>query len=527
MISIRNASLALLANIKRATNAVRTEAINAANTIEFTAVLDAKAAETVESGNIADCAGDYFDIVYYDKAINEDGTKTVKCEAEHVSYRLNNPAYDLDLFGMSGTPTAILAAILAGTGFTVGTVEPTTAGAYTINEKTSRRALLIGYTNAIGAELSFDKFSVSMLNHRGSEDQVLYTAGKNLRIINKIFNGRKTPAEISYTAEPIVLPNKALSLGDEVLLVQTEFGVSESLRIVSLSYDPMDKQTLEIEISNYVQTLESQFYQMAQASVAKDKVYHGVRIGPEFGFESIRSNKKARSIVNSDTLAWQIGDGSGDNWVDTLYYDSTTNKIKFSGDIEMLGGSIAWGDDGVAHDPAIGDTALAAWADSDYATYIDANGVYSGSFNGGMFNVNPTGSSTLPSGITIGGWNTSAWTGEAFRMAFSPTGNNGYPAIISSGATTGGGILPLIFTLPVGFQANATFSSGKEATFFGNVHFSYNDVYFPESTVDFSGAASVIGLVKTSQDLYIQYFSDHMEIKSTAGGTYKRITYDP
>ena len=55
--------------------------------------------------------------------------------------------------------------------------------------------------------------------------------------------------------------------------------------------------------------------------------------------------------MNSDSFAWQIGDGSGDNWVNKLYYDGNTNKIKLTGDVNILSGSINWGEEGVRKRP--------------------------------------------------------------------------------------------------------------------------------------------------------------------------------
>lgn len=373
MITIRSSAFALLANLPKVPTATRRESINAENELSFTAILDAKATANIVAGNIVECESDYFDIVYYQSSINEDGTATIDVEAEHVSYRLNNTTNDT--FGMTGTPTQILTAILNGTGFTVGTVEPTVSGAYAINEKTTRRGLLIGYANAIGAELLFDKFSVSLLTRRGADEPRIFTAGKNLRLISKTYNGRQNPALISYEAEPIGLPNAPLSLGDDVKLVQPELGIDSTLRIITLAYNPLDSLVSEITISNYIVTLENQFYQMAQTSLTKDKVYHGVKLGPDNGLEITRTDDKARALFNADTLSFQIGDGTGGNWVDTLYYDSVDNKIKFTGDINMLGGSISWNQ--LSDKPTI----PAEYTDSDaltaiQGTYIDESNVW-------------------------------------------------------------------------------------------------------------------------------------------------------
>jgi hypothetical protein len=101
--------------------------------------------------------------------------------------------------------------------------------------------------------------------------------------------------------------------------------------------------------------------------------------------------------------------------------------------------------------------ALAAWERSNYATYIDANGVYSGVFNGGMFNVNPTGSSTLPSGITIGGWWDDYWRGQALQIKFEEEGDGGWPGTVFSSS----GDVPIVFTTPVNFENSVVYFNGS------------------------------------------------------------------
>lgn len=111
--------------------------------------------------------------------------------------------------------------------------------------------------------------------------------------------------------------------------------------------------------------------------------------------------------------------------------------------------------------------ALAAWENSDYATYIDANGVYSGSFNGGMFNVNPTGSSSLPSGITIGGYYNDSWTGQALQIKYEPEGDVGFPGTVFNSS----GDVPVIFDLKTIYEGYVEFRSSSSVYFQGNVDF--------------------------------------------------------
>lgn len=170
---------------------------------------------------------------------------------------------------------------------------------------------------------------------------------------------------------------------------------------------------------------------------------------------------------------------------------------------------IAWAN--VTSQPTIITTAdaLTAWANSDYATYIDANGVYSGAFNGGMFNVNPTGSSTLPSGITIGGWNTNAnaWAGEACRIAFDLTGDAGNTAIVFSGPVYGvdsWAFVPLVFKVQTKFNDDAVFN---HHTFFNDSVYFYGDVLFDTgSSLDFHLAT--VSLPGGSAGYYTEAQSD-------------------
>jgi hypothetical protein len=98
--------------------------------------------------------------------------------------------------------------------------------------------------------------------------------------------------------------------------------------------------------------------------------------------------------------------------------------------------------------------ALAAWANSGYATYINANGVYSGSFNGGMFNINPTGSRYLESGLTVGGYWGGSWKGQALKLQFYESGGGGTP--VTAFSSSGG--VPLWFDVQTRFNSLVDFS---------------------------------------------------------------------
>lgn len=95
MIKIIDSSLRRLTILKLVDSANCIEEINGENKLDFTAVYDEKAAEYIHENNLVELDGDYFDIIYYLKQQNDDGTLTIQVQSEHVSYRLNDPLYNV------------------------------------------------------------------------------------------------------------------------------------------------------------------------------------------------------------------------------------------------------------------------------------------------------------------------------------------------------------------------------------------------------------------------------------------------
>jgi|LSQX01.3.fsa_nt_gb hypothetical protein len=340
MIKILDSSLNRQAILKEAIEPNRFEEINGENTLTFSTILDEKASTYVDENSIIEIDEDYFDLVYYSKNQNEDGTLTIDVEAEHVSYRLNN--YSLEYYTKTGTPTEILTELLTGTGFTVGTVEYSAEMTYSAQEAKSKRQMIMELVALLGGEIDFEKFEVSILTHRGSTAPRILTTGKNIRIISKVYNKRETDESgnplVAYTCEPIQPTGYSFMLGDEVLLIQKDLDIQETLRIVRLGYNPYNPMTAEIELANFISGVEDQMYRIATTTVAKEKVYNGCRIGPEHGFEAVRSDNLVRTILNATKgIAVQKGDGEGVSWADIFYVDTEGNLHMKDAYIELVG----------------------------------------------------------------------------------------------------------------------------------------------------------------------------------------------
>ena len=202
-IKILSASMEELATISAASSAQRMERINSDNILNFTARIKSGYGPLITDDSIFELSGDYYDIAFYKKEQQGDGSLIVAVESEHVSYRLNNSEYDLEYFTVEGTPEAILTAILSGTGFTIGTIDNTTPTVFSLQEKTSRRSLLMQFASFMGGELLFSGFTVTLVTQRGSSTPQALKVGKDITIVSKAVDKRNLDASgnptVSYT----------------------------------------------------------------------------------------------------------------------------------------------------------------------------------------------------------------------------------------------------------------------------------------------------------------------------------------
>lgn len=406
-IKFHDANLNELATLNAALSASRTERLNSNNVLNFTCRVKDSATAYLNENTVCSLDGDYYDVAFFRSMQQSNGQLLYDVQCEHVSYRLNNPEFNVEYFTMTGTPEAVLGAILDGTGFSVGIVEYSTAITISLQEAASRRGLLMYLVSQLGGDLVCNGFEISIVEHRGSATPKPLKVGKNVTVVSKSVNKRNRDILgnpiISYACD--VYKGTALALGDVVTLDYDILGIDATLRVVEISYDPYNPANVSIEVGNLSERLEDDIYRIETETVAKNKTYYGTRIGPDNGFETIRNDKKARSVMNADMLAWQIGDGSGSNWTDMLYYDAASNKIKFTGDINMVSGSISWAN--VTGTPSIPSQytdadALAAWVASGYKTYIDANGIYTGSLTALQVNAVDISADSIKTGTLTG-----------------------------------------------------------------------------------------------------------------------------
>lgn len=335
MIKILDTNFNRLGVIKNAISSTRLEALNGENILDFTAVLDHKLNNLINQGTVFELDDDWFDTALLKKVMNEDNTYTVEVEAEHVSYRLNDPDYNKEYFTELGDPTYILGKILEGTGFTVGVVEFTAVETYSAQQAKSRRQLLMEFVAYLRGEVRFRKFTIDILTRRGSASAKPVIKDRNIKVVSKTINKRQLDEAgnplVSYECTPIYLPGDNYDLGDNVILMQKDLSVNEELRVVSISRDPYDIMNATFQFANYTNGLESNIYRIATSMVEKGNVYHGIRISAENGLECTRSDLKARSKFNSDTFVMQSSEDAGVTWKDRIFFDPVQGNYIFDG----------------------------------------------------------------------------------------------------------------------------------------------------------------------------------------------------
>ncbi len=321
-IKILNNMLVEQGTIQSVLSSSMTEGINSDKILRFSAFLKG-INQLITGTNIAEVNDDYYDIIEYKKGQNNKGIMTVDVDCEHISYRLNNPEYNLEYFTWMGTPAFILGKILEGTGFTVGTINFTNTMTYSAQEAKSRRQILMEFVALLGGEVDFNKFTVSILTQRGSSAPKDLLAGRNIEVLSKTYSKREKDSNnnplVSYECQ--LINPMPISLGDVVTIDYESLDINVQLRVVILTTDPYNKYLTAFEIGNFYPSLADDAYRIETKTLAKDKIYNGTRIGPTYGFEAVRSDKKARAYFNSTNMAFQAGDGTGQNWTNKLYYD--------------------------------------------------------------------------------------------------------------------------------------------------------------------------------------------------------------
>lgn len=264
----------------------------------------------------------YFDVVRIGKSGQATGTPfTVSCE--HISYELADMEQDAAHF--SGDPATVLATILDGTGFSVGTVTVTGDWSITINQATSKRDALQQWAAACGAEISYYQRSINFLTRVGSAVAVILSDKENVHSLSVTLDSRSDTQ--SYAVQLSRLQH--LDLGDAVTITYTTLNLNTTTRVITLDYDPFHPWAISMVTGDYVPNFTNAVTAALEARLKEGAPYFGVTIDKETGLKILRSDGASEAIFNSDRFTMRaLIDGT---MKDRIYFDPITGDYVFDG----------------------------------------------------------------------------------------------------------------------------------------------------------------------------------------------------
>lgn len=343
---IKNASGDVLAVLNNITSNSLKRKVNADFTFDFKCHYEEFKTQYIQFGNLIAVEGQSFDISYIDESHSIGVEYDVKCE--HVFYRLIGET--LENYANTGTPSAILGHLLAGTEFSVGVVDFTAPVVFAVNQNTNKMSIILALVNSLGGEIDFsdDGFTINIKQTMGADHGYQIRIKKNLQSINKIVDRRgmnKATYKISlinvFKSDEMVLAGfenlETLGLGDKVRLIDETINVDAELYIVEEERDAIKAERINVVLGDSFEYLADKISFIETQAIKRSDIIYGVRINNDVGIEIERADKKARTKLNADEFRMQSGDGYG-TYTDALYFDPVKGTYIFVG--EIVGGTL-------------------------------------------------------------------------------------------------------------------------------------------------------------------------------------------
>ena len=244
----------------RVLSATLADHLSGERTLSFSVL--ASRSQSLQTGMTVKLDGQYYNIVRISKQIT-DGFPITTAECEHISYLLNNEKYNLVTFVFEGTPLEGLHELLDDTPFSIGVCEATGRIECYFTEGTlNRRNALMRFIDACGCEVEYDGYKINLRKHRGSTVRKVLMDGENVTNLSVTIDSRENIA--SYSISLFKMAN--LQAGDEVNITYTPMGINVNTRIVSITYNPFYRYTVQIEVGDYVPNL------MASTATQLDRI---------------------------------------------------------------------------------------------------------------------------------------------------------------------------------------------------------------------------------------------------------------
>jgi hypothetical protein len=313
VIKILDTSLNTLAILQNVVASMISEGLNREFTFDFQTVIDGDKSQYLTYTNKIEVEDNYFNMILLKKSRTQDGLFfDISCE--HVSYDLLSANFTAG-FTATGLFSAVATTLLAGTGFTVGTVQITASGTTSLNESTNAMSILKHLASVIyDGELQFDKYQINLLTRRGADRGVQFRYRKNITNATVTVDARQktagvpkiiyevSPAELEFESSYIAngyATNESYELGDTIRVIDPDLDIDASLRIVKESHNTEQRMLGVVEISNFVDDITDTITNIQTTTIVKDTPYNNVSLGPDLGFVAERSDSLVKTMMNA------------------------------------------------------------------------------------------------------------------------------------------------------------------------------------------------------------------------------------
>ncbi|NLM08502.1 MAG: hypothetical protein GX215_06200 [Clostridiales Family XIII bacterium] len=279
MIRIYDSENTLLYTIRKVLNANFRETIDGEMLLSFSTTMSSSI--LIQAGRLAEYSGQYFSIAQVSKSM-QNGIAVCNVSCEHISYILNDSAYDITEFYFTGTPAAGLAKILEGTPFSAGVVEMSDVCTMKINQSVSRRAALMQFVAIVNGEIEYSGYSINIRAHRGSAEYKMVMDGKNVTDVSVSYDYRENTA--SYTLSFFKLLD--ISVGDNIQIIFHPLNINVRTRIIAVEYNPFYRYNIKVEVGQYKPSVSNTFYIIEKTmSDLEDTVAEISEIGTRYTIE--------------------------------------------------------------------------------------------------------------------------------------------------------------------------------------------------------------------------------------------------
>jgi len=280
------------------------------------------AVPSVAPGDVMSYGGEDYDIVRVAKR-SANPQPAMDISGEHVSYRLNEVTFEAGT--LYTTPAAGLAEILAGTDFSVGTVQVTETTLLSFTSDTNVRSAVMQWAAACGAEILFSGWTVSLMARIGSTTPVELSDKKNVETVSVTLDARSDSQSYDFT----LYKETALELGDAVTISYSSLGLNASARVISIDKDPFHFQHVRIITGSQVPSYVDSSIRAINGKISEGKPYYGVTISRDYGIKIERSDGAAESVFNANLFAMRAKiDGV---MQDRIWFDPELGDYRFAG----------------------------------------------------------------------------------------------------------------------------------------------------------------------------------------------------